>query len=418
MTQINTRNPLQQNLLTELSALPDDWRFTPVNGNKQPYLEDWQIKHFSKKELAEHIKYDSWCRAIGLLCGTPSGGLLLVDFDGESCNEYFPKLFDVPVSGLPDTVTVTSGRPGRCQRVYRVPQEYWSSIKSKDFKTGVKGDDGKDEQIELRWDGRQSVVAGAHPKTGSYKWLPGKSHREVAVAEAPIYLIDKMKRPVDPPRPVYTRNYNGNGDVALARECLAALNPCRAGVYQSDGGWLDVGMALHSVGDDSLLDDWDRWSQQSDKYKSGECEKKWSSFRGSGLNIGSLCYWAKQDGWKSSKQNNQGRQEMSVETREEEFKIALTEICKEEDPDLVALKKATVATNFKISVQEINRLLKQKEQAEEARHVEDYVFNTDSLFEEELAEDFLVPGILPRGGSVILAGDAKAGKTLLLGHLV
>ena len=97
----------------------------------------------------------------------------------------------------------------------------------------------------------------------------------------------------------------------------------------------------------------------------------------------------------------------------EEFKVALEEISKETDPAVLVLKKSTASNKFKVSVKDIDSLLRQKKQAEEARHVEDYVFNTDCLFEEELAEDFLVPGMLPRGGSVILAGDAKAGKTLL-----
>ncbi|NHC33784.1 AAA family ATPase [Scytonema millei] len=413
--QNDVSNPdCKESLLKELEALPDDWRFTPVNGNKQPYSLRWNKRPKRRELIERHIKIGR-CKAIGVLCGSKSEGQLFVDFDGTSSWGYFELMFGVNPHDLPITPAVTSGKKGRQQQIFHVPEKYWNEIKTTKLVTlcGIEKREGV-EYLELRWDGCQSVVAGVHPETGSYRWLPGKSHREIAVAEAPIYLIEAMKRPVAPPKSthLYTRNYNGDGDVALARECLAALSPWRAGSHDE---WIHVGMALHSVGDDSLLDDWDRWSQQSDKYESGECERRWHSFNRSGLNIGSLCYWAKQDGWKSNKefgkQVNKGvRKNMS---ESEAFKTALTEICKETDPELVALKKATVATTFKVSVQEINKLLKQKEQTEEARHVEDYVFNTDSLFKEELAEDFLVPGMLPRGGSVILAGDAKAGKTLL-----
>jgi hypothetical protein len=38
---------------------------------------------------------------------------------------------------LPDTVTFTSNRPGREQRLYLIPQEYWDAIKTTKIKTGV-----------------------------------------------------------------------------------------------------------------------------------------------------------------------------------------------------------------------------------------------------------------------------------------
>ena len=58
-------------------------------------------------------------------------------------------------------------------------------------------------------------------------------------------------------------------------------------------------MALHSI-DDTLLDAWDKWSNQSAKYKPGECERKWRSFSsGGGVTLGTLAHMAKQDGWQS-----------------------------------------------------------------------------------------------------------------------
>lgn len=88
-------------------------------------------------------------------------------------------------------------------------------------------------------------------------------------------------------------------DRARAVEALNHLCRNRATSYET---WIHVGMALHSVADD-LVDAWDQWSRSCpDKYKEGECAKKWKSFsRGSGFTIGSLLHWAKSDaGWAHS----------------------------------------------------------------------------------------------------------------------
>jgi hypothetical protein len=63
-------------------------------------------------------------------------------------------------------------------------------------------------------------------------------------------------------------------------------------------------MALHSV-DDSLFNEWDKWSQQSSKYKPGECEKKWKSFSpNGGVTLGTLAHLAKLDGWRFPKSSS------------------------------------------------------------------------------------------------------------------
>jgi hypothetical protein len=83
-------------------------------------------------------------------------------------------------------------------------------------------------------------------------------------------------------------------DCEVALSALAGLSTSRARGY---GDWLAVGMALHSVSPD-LLDAWDSWSKSCpEKYEEGACKKKWASFKGSGITLGSLIYWARQDGW-------------------------------------------------------------------------------------------------------------------------
>ena len=61
--------------------------------------------------------------------------------------------------------------------------------------------------------------------------------------------------------------------------------------------WIAIGQSLHEL-DESLLDQWDEWSKQSDKYKEGECHKRWLSFtEGVGLGSGRLHLRSQQIGW-------------------------------------------------------------------------------------------------------------------------
>ena len=70
-------------------------------------------------------------------------------------------------------------------------------------------------------------------------------------------------------------------------------------------------MALHSI-DEELLGEWDRWSNQSAKYKPGECAKKWRSFStGGGVTLGTLAHMAKQDGWVRPFANKNGQDNCS-----------------------------------------------------------------------------------------------------------
>jgi RecA-family ATPase len=61
------------------------------------------------------------------------------------------------------------------------------------------------------------------------------------------------------------------------------------------GEWLSVGMALKHEGADVSV--WDDWSRQGTKYKAGECERKWASFRSSGVTGGTLYHIATRYGY-------------------------------------------------------------------------------------------------------------------------
>ena len=59
--------------------------------------------------------------------------------------------------------------------------------------------------------------------------------------------------------------------------------------------WLKVGMALKHEGADWTV--WDDWSRTGSKYKRGECERKWNSFRRSEVTGGTLFHIATSYGY-------------------------------------------------------------------------------------------------------------------------
>ena len=286
------------NLRDELSRLPDDWGFVAVDGQKRPYQSAWQDNPLNKDALLTELS-SGRARAIGVCCGVPSGGLLFLDHDGKSASTLLAE-WGLPLSSLPRSWVVKSGRDGRMQIIYRVPEQYWDAIATRKYKTGIIDDDGKPEQVELRWNGCQSVVAGAHPQTTGYYWVNGHAPGDRDIAEAPIGLIERMLKPQPAPAPARTELVqlpDPQADVDRARAYLAALNASRADDYDD---WLAVGMSLHSLGDDTLLDAWEQWSAQSSKHKPSDCQRKWRSFKKSGITLGTLGDMAKKDGWRSA----------------------------------------------------------------------------------------------------------------------
>jgi hypothetical protein len=283
-------------LIDQLQALPDDWGLVAVGHNKRPYQNEWQDNPLTKEQVAKEIKAGR-AKAVGVLAGPQSGGLLFVDHDGISASEVLTDL-GAPMSTLPKSWAMTSGRDGRLQIIYKVPERYWKHLHTKKIKSGKRDEDGNNEQLELRWAGCQSVVIGAHPQTGSYKWMANRGPHQEQLREAPAELLDAMMRKVEEntlPLPPPTKTGRQPDDSERARCYLESLNPARADDYDD---WLAVGMALHSLGDQTLLSDWEAWSRTSAKHKPGDCEKKWKGFKAGGTNLGTLGHFAKQDGWR------------------------------------------------------------------------------------------------------------------------
>ncbi len=274
---------------SQLDWLPPQWQLVACNGRKQPIdtqtgrlLSDWPSQ-CSPVEQFKSLRTDQ-IQAVGVVLGSVSGGLLAVDFDAEGYEDQFHSVFDRPLSDLPHTVSWSSGKPGRRQMAYKVPQKYWPELRGK---TLWKNKCNK-TCLELRWDGHQSVVLGAHPETRGYSWCAGCSPQELAVAEAPEWLLQPLmlETRVVPPR---LKEGVEEDEIQRARDVLKRILP-----RDDYEGWLQVGMALKSVGDD-LLEDWIDWSRGSNYFDEKECLAKWNSFNGSGRTLGTLVYMAGRD---------------------------------------------------------------------------------------------------------------------------
>ena len=80
-------------------------------------------------------------------------------------------------------------------------------------------------------------------------------------------------------------------DVSYVEQLVDILDPKRAENYDT---WIRVGWCCKSI-DERLLDKWVEFSRKSPKFQDGECERLWRHMRSSGIGMGSLCMWSKQD---------------------------------------------------------------------------------------------------------------------------
>ena len=430
--EIKSLSTDQETLIWGLGLIPEEWALTPLLGNKAPYRKGWQNETPSTHPQIIADIWSGQAKGYGIRTGRASNGIASIDFDGSSAMQKALELSGG--EALPDTVSFTSNRIGREQRLYLVPEEYWDAIETKKIKTGVIGDDGKPEQLELRWDGCQSVLPpSVHPTTGFYRWR--RSPQEVEIAPAPMWVIKQMlidKAPQEPQLPLlesqrpvtsYTRKARSGeewSDEEWALSYLSALSPYRADDYDD---WLKVGMVLHFVSD-CLLSEWDNWSRQSSKYQPGCCEKKWKSFNSQGVTLGTLGKMAQEDGWRSPFERNDQKplpsNQKSVSSKSnlpelstvERFKADLLALANSDD-DLERLVRINeLASTYRMPAAEIRKALNKIETA--TRTPKAQFFKLDEFLSmESEGINYLIPGLLPRGETVLCAGLPKSGKTLL-----
>lgn len=85
-------------------------------------------------------------------------------------------------------------------------------------------------------------------------------------------------------------------DLRTLQDALYSIKPLDL-TYEE---WLNVGMALKDEG--LTCDLWDDWSRSDTRYENGVCAKKWDTFSGSGVGVGTIYHYAETYGnWTRSR---------------------------------------------------------------------------------------------------------------------
>jgi hypothetical protein len=285
---------LTPELLAGLQQVDSDWRLIPCDGRKRPIdpatgelMQAWALHTYDADGISE-LAESPHVRAVGLVLGETSG-VIALDFDGDGSTAMFQEVYGVEWNRLPPTVAWTSGRPNRRQMAFRVPSDMWPYLRGRRFFNTA---DGR-TVLELRGAGHQSIIAGEHPDTLGYEWIPGRSPADLQVADAPEWLLAPlMKSKAEPTAAEHQPS--SAADRPRALDLLAHIPARDADNYDT---WLNVGMALHSV-DPGLLHEWKEWSKSSPKFDDEVCLSKWISFKGSGVSIGTLHFLAERAGYR------------------------------------------------------------------------------------------------------------------------
>jgi len=293
-----------------LDYLPEHLPYVAIGADKAPYQIGWQRRGLSSSEVAEEY-YAGKAKAIGLLAG-PIGnepmGLVWVDVDGPSVFALVQELSGLPFEeALPKTLAIASGREGRLRKLYQVSKDSFELFSRNKYVWRTEGE--VNQQLEVLWEKRQGILMGAHPETDGYYTLEGEGFEHIdALPELPAWIETAIavKNKINGNPEASTSRWVGTNfainsrtdidrDIQLAKQALWALPLEHVDSYEH---WLTAGQVLHSI-DDTCLEIWDEWSAQSDKYRKGECRRKWQSFDSKGgLKIGTLIEEAKKHGFK------------------------------------------------------------------------------------------------------------------------
>jgi P4 family phage/plasmid primase-like protien len=329
-----------------LDLIPLDWPLTPLGGNKDPYIQGWQNKPFSVKEIEQELATGD-CKAIGVLGGPVYNhpyGLVWVDVDGPSVYQLVEEISGLPLQdALPATLTVFSGKIGRERKLYKLDREKHKHFLRNKYVWHAEEDK---EKLEILWKRHQGVLMGVHPQTDGYytgenlgfEWAKDLPELPDWILNGVITKNAKLGKPSQETSRVIGPTFaiqsvvGLDRDIKLATEATWGMPPEATDDYDI---WIMVGQTLHSL-DESLLDVWDEWSKQSDKYKEGECHKRWLSFsRNGGRGIGSLIHVAKEHGWTPSEDHR-------VQNVDDETLTAVSEILPQLEQDIEAHMEALV----------------------------------------------------------------------------
>lgn len=244
----------------------------PPNSGKHPATANG-LKNATTDEGQIRAWFASDRFNIAIATGADSK-IYVLDIDGAQGEEALEAL-ERAHTKLPATMESTTGR-GR----HLIFKHTGEEIRNSAGKIGMK--------LDWRGDGGYIVAPPSRHYSGVNYTLNG-----VLADYAPDWLMDLAK--ADKAKKVDAGVYHAPSQTAEweikdVRDMLAAIDP-----DMDYDGWVRVGMALSEGGYPVTL--WDEWSRRGKKYQAGDCIKRYRSFNGGGVTMGTLVEKALEAGW-------------------------------------------------------------------------------------------------------------------------
>lgn len=254
-------------------------RLTPLDG-KVPLLKNWTEKQLSDKKVLLHDGN------LGFVLGDTD---LVVDVDPKNGGEdSFKKLLvDLDIELEPTVVTPSGGF--HC---------YLSCPGGMSLKKTVKTYPG----IDFLSVGSQCVIVSSTISGKRYSWSDddlGAFYQE----EAPQELLDMLDKDQleTPAGQEDLGDFEGliGNSTMPAEKVLSLLDKIDNDLPNDE--WVKVGMALKDWHPVDGLTLWENWSAGGETWKDGETEKRWRSFDGGSVTLGSIVYMARRSDFEAEK---------------------------------------------------------------------------------------------------------------------
>jgi hypothetical protein len=152
---------------------------------KRPLISGW-----TRRTTPTDAEIEEWPQAwpgmnIGLILGA-APGIVGIDVDGPQAWE---RLQEISKGDLPKTWSFkTPGSDEGRRLLYRLPRGVTKAVKWSEKLAG------EHSELALLGDGQQTILPpSVHPNGKPYEWLEGQSPEDLELAEAPQWLLARMK---------------------------------------------------------------------------------------------------------------------------------------------------------------------------------------------------------------------------------
>lgn len=268
------------------------WPVHPVNLKKRPTTEHgFYDATTDETTIGEYFKNGA---QLSIRTGAASG-VFVLDIDEDPDKGYSVErslaTIEARYGPLPHTPHQRTGRGG-LQYLFKYQDGLGNSAGSRLW-----------PGVDTRGEGGYVVIAPSRNTKGNYTWIV--SPDDCSLADVPAWLVELLIRPEPQPAATSatepTKNNSTYPPLALAA-LIQTLNRLDDDRWSNYDHWLTIGMALHdwSGGDAQRLNVayslYDMYSKERAPAHYGATAEKWASFgKRSGITVGTLIAWAKED---------------------------------------------------------------------------------------------------------------------------